>query len=205
MGVDKGRTRDMTAIALVAEGDDNELLTYVWFMLPTATVEEYKHLAKFEEWVACGDLEATPGNTADDHLVRAKIIDLVCQYRPQAMVYDEKFMDTIAQDVAAETGVEVIPFNQSLGRYAYPSAEFEKRVINGSLRHADQPVLNWQVGHVEVYCGPNETKKPVKPGKREDDVRKIDGVVAIIMALDAASRGVGSGPSVYESRGIMVL
>ncbi|MDK2986526.1 MAG: hypothetical protein PWQ96_2170 [Clostridia bacterium] len=43
----------------------------------------------------------------------------------------------------------------------------------------------------------------IKPDK-EKSTERIDGAVALIMALDRALRNEGSG-SVYDSRGILVL
>lgn len=44
----------------------------------------------------------------------------------------------------------------------------------------------------------------IKPDK-EKSTEKIDGAVALIMALDRAIRNQGSPGSVYDERGILVL
>jgi phage terminase large subunit-like protein len=44
----------------------------------------------------------------------------------------------------------------------------------------------------------------IKPDK-EKSTERIDGAVATIMALDRAIRNCGSGSSVYDERGLLVL
>ena len=44
----------------------------------------------------------------------------------------------------------------------------------------------------------------IKPDK-EKSTEKIDGAVALIMALDRAIRNQGSSGSVYDDRGILII
>ena len=44
----------------------------------------------------------------------------------------------------------------------------------------------------------------VRPAKHKARQR-IDGIVALIMGIDRASRNAGAGASVYEERGMLVL
>ena len=84
--------------------------------------------------------------------------------------------------------------------FACPSVKFEELVISGRLHHNNNPVTTWQAGHVQYKEDPNGNIRPVKP-KRENN-KKTDGIVATIMALDAAMRLRHAG-SVYERRGLL--
>jgi len=44
----------------------------------------------------------------------------------------------------------------------------------------------------------------IKPDKRKSR-NKIDGVVALVNALDRAMRKEGKGPSVYDQRGVLEI
>jgi phage terminase large subunit-like protein len=44
----------------------------------------------------------------------------------------------------------------------------------------------------------------IKPDK-EKSTERIDGAVALIMALDRAMRSGGGGGSVYDSRGLIII
>ena len=64
------------------------------------------------------------------------------------------------------------------------------------------PVLSWMMDNVTVRTDPAGNIKMDKQKSTE----KIDGPVALVMALDRAIRcGIDSGTSVYDERGILVL
>ena len=61
--------------------------------------------------------------------------------------------------------------------------------------------LRWMVDNVTVQRDANANIKPDKRKSRN----KIDGVVALVNALDRAMRKEGKGPSVYDQRGVLEL
>jgi len=73
-------------------------------------------------------------------------------------------------------------------------------VLEGKIAHAGHPVLRWMMDNIYVRTDPAGNIKPDKEKSNE----RIDGAVALIMALDRAVRHQGGG-SVYDSRGILVL
>ena len=84
-----------------------------------------------------------------------------------------------------------------------PTKELERLVLSGRLRHGGNPIARWMADNLEVKHGPAGTVYPVKP-KNPKSQKKIDGMVALIMALDRATR-LQPTPSVYEERGILLL
>ena len=73
----------------------------------------------------------------------------------------------------------------------------EKRVAHGG-----HPVLRWMMDNVFIRKDPAGNIKPDK----EKSTEKIDGAVAMIMALDRAIRnGNAISESVYDERGILLL
>ena len=78
-----------------------------------------------------------------------------------------------------------------------------KLVLEGKLAHNGHPVLRWMMDNIFIKRDPAGNIKPDK----EKSTEKIDGAVALIMALDRAIRcGVGdSGTSVYDSRDLLIL
>ncbi|KKK70254.1 hypothetical protein LCGC14_2925860, partial [marine sediment metagenome] len=73
----------------------------------------------------------------------------------------------------------VIEFAQAMASMRAPSKELEKLVADGKLLHGGNPVLRWMASHVTVRYGPDEQIKPDRQRSRE----KIDGIIALIMAL----------------------
>ena len=77
-----------------------------------------------------------------------------------------------------------------------------KLVLKKRVAHGGHPVLMWMIDNVFIRKDPAVNIKPDK----EKSTEKIDGAVAMIMALDRAIRnGCVTGESVYESRGIIHL
>lgn len=76
-----------------------------------------------------------------------------------------------------------------------------ERIIIVIVEHV-YPVLSWMMDNVTVRTDPAGNIKMDKQKSTE----KIDGPVALVMALDRAIRcGIDSGTSVYDERGILVL
>ncbi len=70
------------------------------------------------------------------------------------------------------------------------------------MRHNNNPLLNWQAENVQFKKDRtgNNNKRPMKQGDANDH-RKIDGIVASIMALRGVMMRTDT-TSVYETRGL---
>jgi phage terminase large subunit-like protein len=73
--------------------------------------------------------------------------------------------------------------------------ETERLILSRQLRHDGSPVPRWNVGNVDVAQDAAGNIKPDRARSRE----KIDGLVALIMAIGVAA-GSGRQASVYEER-----
>lgn len=79
-----------------------------------------------------------------------------------------------------------------------PTKELERLVVGRMIGHDGNPVLTWMIGNVAVKTDPAGNMKPDK----SKSTKRIDGVVAPIMALSGATAGNG-GPSIYTGRGLL--
>ena len=99
-----------------------------------------------------------------------------------------------------DDGFSVVPFGQGFMSMAAPTAEFERRVNRGELRHGDNPVVRWMASNVSVRMDPAGNMKPDKQRSSE----RIDGIVAAVMAMGRAMVREETA-SVYEKRGVMII
>ena len=78
-----------------------------------------------------------------------------------------------------------------------------RTVLEKRVAHGGHPVLRWMMDNVFIRKDPAGNIKPDKDKSTE----KIDGAVAMIMALDRAIRNrmVPESVSVYDERGIFIL
>ena len=77
-----------------------------------------------------------------------------------------------------------------------------KLVLEQKIAHGEHPVLRWNMANIFIRTDPAGNIKADKTKSTE----KIDGAIALIMALDRAIRcGNDAGESVYDSRGVLVF
>ena len=190
-GLDLARTRDMTALALLFPDGEGGFDLRTWFWLPAARATEPGAPAQYRVWAEQGFLELTPGEVCDYTHVKRRLVELSQTYAIREIAYDPYNAEQLTQEVEAETGVTRISFGQTVANYAAPTAEFERLVLARGLRHDGHPILTWQAGHVQVRTDANGNKRPVKP--KPIDPRKIDGIVAAVMALARAGLAPAAG------------
>jgi phage terminase large subunit-like protein len=199
-GLDLSRTQDMSSLVLVFKhGESYRLLPYFW--LPEEVARDRNSQVPFLSWARSGFLDLTPGNVIDYTFIRSRFRDLAKRFKIQTLAYDPHYaeettqtleqgaMDAVGQVIEEATGVRRVPFLQSLMNFTKPTKDFERLVIAGKLHHNGHPILTWQAGHVQVKSDANQNIRPVKPPRQ--DMKKIDGIVAGIMALSEAMKGQG--------------
>jgi phage terminase large subunit-like protein len=200
LGLDKSKTRDMTALVATFKRDDD---FYQWpiFWLPKKTAEDNNHLVRFMDWAGGGHLELIEGEVIYDRPITAFVTQLAKLVRIQSVHYDKTFAADITLEWEESLGITRIEFPQTTMMFAGPVEDYERLVIQHKLKHPNHPVFNWQAGHCEVYSDSKARKTLVKP--KHGDIKKIDGMVAGVMSLFGALNT--DRPSVYETRGIINL
>lgn len=187
LGLDLGRTQDMTAAVFVFrdESDDEpRFWQFPYFWLPEETAKENAHLASFLDWADQGCLKLTDGSFVNKRLVLEELLEVCEGLRIQKILYDAKYADELTERLEEKLGVQRQEFSQSWINFAGPTADYERLIIAGHLYHPGNPVLTWQVGHVAYKIDNNGNKRPIKPPNQEH--KKIDGIVAGIMGLSLA-------------------
>ena len=102
----------------------------------------------------------------------------------------------------ARAGATMVQIGQGYIGLSAPMKKVEELVAGRRLAHGNNPVLTWMAHNVVASRDPAGNIKPDKAKSRE----KIDGILALIMGLDRATRHSPDGAmSVYDERGIMVL
>ena len=105
----------------------------------------------------------------------------------------------MSQDLT-DDGFTMVEFGQGYRSMSPPTKELLKMVLDCKIRHGGNPVLRWMADNVVVTSDPAENVKPDK----SKSIERIDGIVALIMALDRALRQENT-TSVYSGRGLRTL
>jgi phage terminase large subunit-like protein len=201
--LDLASTTDIAAFVLLHPAEDDFFDVIPFFWIPEESMRErsIRDGVPYERWVSQGLMYATPGNVIDYRSIHAKIMELSEKYQIAEIAYDPWNATHFIQGLIEE-GATMITFRQGFISMTAPTKELLKLVLSHKIRHNGHEVLDWMADNVVVSKDPAGNLKPDKAKSTE----KIDGIVALIMALDRAVRHEADpAESVYESRGIDFL
>lgn len=172
-----------------------------FFFIPGDNIAERvrRDRVPYDAWVREGLITATEGNVIDYKAILVKLDELAQTYDLQELAYDRWGATKLIQDII-DGGIVVVPFGQGFASMSPPTKELLNLVLSKRIRHGGNPVLRWMADNAVVRQDPAGNIKPDKSKSSE----KIDGIVALIMGIDRATRNENAG-SIYEGRGLLVL
>ena len=162
-----------------------------------------KDRVPYDAWVRDGFIEATDGNVIDYAFITNKIGELGEKYNIKEIAFDRWGAFQVSQQLEG-AGFTMVAFGQGFASMSSPTKELLRLVINIAISHGGNPVLRWMADCLEVWQDTSANVRPVKP-KRDQSSKRIDGIVALIMALARAQLSEGTGKSIYEERGLVAL
>ena len=183
VGLDLASKSDIVAAVAVFPLDDGTYAVLPRFWVPeeTAVKRTTEDHVRYADWIASGHLQQTDGNVTDQRQVRADLDEWRTRYRPVELDFDPWEAAQITRDLS-EDGWTVVEIRQNFGGLNEGSKAFESLANGGKIRHGGHPVLRWMVSNVMARQNPEGQIRP----DRQRSTEKIDGVVAIIMALSRA-------------------
>ncbi|MCV6576277.1 MAG: terminase large subunit [Cohaesibacter sp.] len=171
------------------------------FYLPEATADdpEKKH---YHEWKDSGALTVTDGNIIDFKAIREDFEDDHDIFPFEAVAYDPWGATQFAQELQDDLEINVVKFEQRTANLSEPMKWVAALLKDGRLHHDGNPVLTWMVSNVIAKPDANDNVFPRKPSEE----KKIDGAVALIMALGLAmSEDQAAQESYLETEDVMFL
>jgi phage terminase large subunit-like protein len=181
-GLDLASVSDLTAFVLLFPEDDNAVLPFFWVPRATALKRQDKAIQPcYMTWSQQGCMELTPGNVCDYDCVRAKINELGELYDIRGIAFDRWGATQLSTQLEGD-GFDMVSFGQGYASLSAPSKETEKLVIGGQFHHGGHPVLRWNAANAMLET---DAAGNIKPSKKKS-TDKIDGIVALVMALGLA-------------------
>jgi phage terminase large subunit-like protein len=203
-GLDLARVHDLSAFALVfppaEDGERWKALLRFWCPEDDLPLRSQRDRVPYDLWVREEWIEATDGNTTDFDFIEARVVEDAEYFKLAELAYDRAFADSLVQTLQDAHGLTMVPFGQGFLSMAAPTAELERMVRAGELHHGGNPVLDWMASNVVVRSDPAGNLKPDK----EMSPERIDGIVALIMALGRAKVGAPEEVSRYATEDIRV-
>ncbi len=202
-GLDLSSSNDITAFVLIfpptADDDKYDVLPFFWIPEENLKLRVRRDHVPYDVWAKQGFLKTTEGNVIHYGFIEKFIEELGKKYNIKQIAFDRWGAVQMVQNLEG-LGFTVVPFGQGYKDMSPPTKELMKLTLENKIAHGGHPVLSWMMDNVYVRTDPAGNIKPDK----EKSTEKIDGVVALIMALDRAIRK-EIKENVYEKRGMRSL
>ncbi len=214
MGLDLSRTTDLTALVAVSDGEKD--IVKSWFWKPEDLLLEHERIDRvpYWAWKQSGYIETSPGRAIEYEWVAHKLDELNQQYNILGIAFDRKYIEHFLKALDNE-GVESYRDNKKdkpnkfsdkairmvdwgQGWFDMPPAinALEISILNRKLIHDGNPCLTWNISNAMAIPDPAGNRKFDKSASRF----RIDGAVALAMAIGLKSRDLAEGPviSIYN-------
>jgi phage terminase large subunit-like protein len=204
-GLDLSATNDLTALVLIAQ------IGGIWqvrptFWLPADGLAERSRLDRvpYDVWHKAGHLQLCPGKAVGYEFVADFIKAQFDLLKIQKLAFDEwNFKHLRPWLIAAGMSEKFIdekfePFRQGYKSMSPAVKGLERALLAGKIAHGNHPVLATCAFNAVVTIDPAENKKLDKAKSRG----RIDGMVALAMAIGVAESAQPAAPKQYQ---VMVL
>jgi phage terminase large subunit-like protein len=185
VGLDLASTKDLTAlVGVFPDADGFDVLPE--FFVPADSIRERSHRDRvpYDEWARHGILQTTPGNSIDYDYIRATILAWAKEFDLKMIGVDPWNARGLMTQLAEQDGLTVVEVRQGFASLSGPSKALETAILSKRLRHNGHEILRWCIGNVALETDAAGNIKPSKSASTE----RIDGVVALVMAIDQMER-----------------
>lgn len=147
------------------------------YYLPRDTVDRGDN-SQYQGWESIGLLKVTEGAVIDFDLIEADLLEDCSRFQVREVPYDPFQATQLSGHMLAQN-VPMVEMRPSALNFSEPMKELEALVLQRRFHHNGDPVLAWMVSNVVCHT---DLKDNIYPRKEKPE-NKIDGVVALIMAL----------------------
>jgi phage terminase large subunit-like protein len=187
VGLDLSSTTDLTAIVGVfPDADGGGFDVRAAFFIPADRVRDRvrRDRVPYDQWIREGRITATPGPVVDYEAVRRTLNEWAELYDVREIAFDPWNATDLVTRLIEQDGFTCVKTRQGFPSLSAPSKALQTAILGRTLRHDGDPVLRWNMSNVSIESDAAGNIKPSKARSTE----KIDGVVALVMAIDRLER-----------------
>jgi phage terminase large subunit-like protein len=177
VGIDLASKIDVASMAVVFE-QEGKTVCFLRHFLPEETVFAAAN-SQYQGWMNAGRLIASPGNVIDFELIESELLDWTSRFEVKAVAFDP-FQATQFSTRMLAQGLPMIEVRPTVLNFSEPMKQLEALALTTKLAFDGDPVLTWMVSNVVCH---RDAKDNIYPRKERPE-NKIDGVVALLMALN---------------------
>lgn len=193
IGLDLASKIDVVAAVLLFPpvADDPVWHVHGRYYLPEARVIEADDVnaQRYDEWDKLGLLTLTDGEVIDFEVIKDDLREFQGRFDVQQIGYDPWQATQLAQEMERES-MTMVEVGATVRNFSEPMKELEKLVTQRLMAHGGCPVLSWMASNVVAQIDAKENIYP----RKERPENKIDGIVALIMALGRALSTMDEAP-----------
>lgn len=162
--------------------DDKKLHFYHFpeFWLPSERVNDSKN-TQYDGWAKQGLIHVTDGEINDFTAIQDYIADDAQHYDTLAVAFDPWQAYQLAANLA-DQGLPMVEIKPTVQNFSEPMKEMQALTYQELLHSDGNPIMDWMVSNVVAHT---DAKDNIYPRKTNPE-NKIDGVVALIMAIKQA-------------------
>jgi phage terminase large subunit-like protein len=210
-GLDLSTTTDISALVLVfppkGERDKYCVIPYFWLPEETIPLRVRRDHVPYDTWNSQGLFFLTEGNVVHYEYIENHIARIGEKFNIKEIAFDRWNCTNMAQNLESK-GLLVVPHGQGFKDMSEATKALMRLVLSEKIAHGGNPILHWMADNIAIQTDTGTGKAigmddagNIKPSKSKSS-EKIDGMVALIMALNRAMRNTET-ESVYSQRGIL--
>lgn len=195
-GLDLAASEDFNALVLAFPFDDQDQVKYYiypFFWIPEAKLQDRRDSIHYKDWEDSGYLTITKGNLVDDNTIKAEVAEILKDYDLKWLAFDRFKATHGVVQYLSELELPLMEFGQGFVSMDQPTQEIYKMAYQKRLIHGNNPILRWMAGNVVIKMNEAGAIKMDKAKSKD----KIDGMVALAMALGVATQPAEDNESIY--------
>jgi phage terminase large subunit-like protein len=208
-GLDLSSTNDLTALVLGSDKDPMQVNSIFWKPLQSLVQHSNRDFGsgnhRYVQWKEAGFIETTPGRSIDLEVIARKLAELTERYNIVAVAYDRWRVDDLLREFDRiglkaykdntdkkddyrgfehGVGLRLVPWGQGYVDMAPAIDALERAVMDKTIVHSNNPVLNWNISNAIAVLDPAGNRKIDKQKVRF----RVDGAVALAMMAGVRAR-----------------
>jgi len=196
-GLDLSAKTDLTSMVMIAYREKWHVKAYFWTPAKGLRDRSKRDRAPYDVWESQGLIRAIPGAAVDYEAVAKDMVDILQDCDVHAIGFDRWRFDLLQKELT-EIGADwpLFPFGQGFKDMAPAIDMLEELLLNEQIAHGDNPVLTMCMANARIEkdaAGNRKMNKAKATGR-------IDGAVALAMAVGMSKVPELNGPSIYESQ-----
>ena len=204
-GLDLSSKIDISALVWVFPPDDDNdkyiILPRFWIPSDSAIQREKRDRVPYITWARQGYITMTDGNVIDYDFIEEQIRQDMESFDVQEIAFDPWKATQITNHIAEQDEDMMVAFRQGYGSLDAPTQDLMVKARGQLLNHGGNPVLMWMAANAVAKIDPTGSIKLDKSKSRE----KIDGMIALVMALGRATFSEDDDSSAYDNYDVAIM